>query len=181
MPELTAVSALDRWTYRGQERPPFAEAPGPGEESVWDYPRPPAIRADAREVRVEASGQLLALTRRAVRVLETASPPTFYLPIDDIDMTRLIVMPGSSFCEWKGQARYYRLDDGASGVPVAWDYPQPTQAFIALANHVSFYPARLACQIDGEQVTPQPGEFYGGWMTAEIVGPVKGMSGSEGW
>lgn len=155
--------------------------PGPGQESVWDYPRPPAIVPDARvvEVRAGADGPLVARTTGAVRILETASPPTFYLPPESVVDGALTVVDGASHCEWKGRAEYLALSGTTD--PVGWRYPSPYPEFASIAGWVSFYPARLRCTVDGETVRPQPGGFYGGWMTDEIVGPVKGEPGTGAW
>lgn len=170
------------WRYHGQRRPPFAVAPGPGQESVWDYPRPPRLVPDDREVVVRAGTAEVARTRRAVRVLETASPPTVYIPPEDVRLDLLEPASGSSFCEWKGRARYWTVvADGRRLERVGWSYPDPTPAFESLRDYLSFYPAHLECFVGGERVAPQPGGFYGGWLTREIVGPVKGDPGSEGW
>lgn len=168
------------WAHTGQRRPPFAVTPGPGQESVWDYPRPPVIVRDTREVVVRHGDLLLARSRDARRVLETASPPTFYLPPEDVNVARLRAAPGSSFCEWKGRAQYWALADG-DGTPVGWTYPTPFEAFSGLAGYFAFYPDRVACHVDGERVRAQAGGFYGGWITAEVVGPFKGDAGTAGW
>lgn len=147
---------------------------------MWDYPRPPAIVADGRLVVVGDPDDPLASTRRAVRVLETAGPPTFYLPRDDVHTDRLVRTPGSSYCEWKGRARYWALVGGPD-VAIAWDYPEPISDFATLVDHLAFYPARIRCAVDGELVRAQAGGFYGGWITDEIVGPFKGDPGTEGW
>ncbi len=169
------------WKYRGQVRPDFAEEPGEGQESVWDYPRPPRVVQDSRLVEVRIGDTLVASTRSAIRILETASPPTFYLPARDVFSATLVPAPGSSFCEWKGAAQYWALaDDPAKGV-VGWSYKSPRAPFAAIRSHFSFYPEKLACHVDGERVRPQPGGFYGGWLTDEIVGPVKGSPGTSGW
>jgi uncharacterized protein (DUF427 family) len=170
------------WRYYGQRRPPFAAEPGPGQESVWDYPRPPRIDADPREVVVRVSNVVVGRTRRAQRVLETASPPTFYIPLRDIAAEYLQSAPGASYCEWKGTARYWRVSTG-SGEPVAvaWSYDDPRPGFEALRDHLSFYPGRIECYVDGIRVKGQPGGFYGGWITPEVVGPFKGDAGSTGW
>lgn len=170
------------WQHTGGKRPPFAIAPGEGQESVWDYPRPPILVPDTRLVVVRAGGRLIAETRRAVRVLETASPPTFYVSPDDVRQEWLQPASGSSHCEWKGAAAYWSVL-GEDGVleSAAWSYPLPTARFTAIAGWLSFYPARLHCEVDGERVLPQPGGFYGGWLTREIVGPVKGEAGTGGW
>src|SRR5579871_1303595 len=119
--------AVARWRYIGQSRPKFAWIPAPGQESVWDYPRPPRLEPDAREVLVKAGEQLICRTRQAMRVLETASPPTFYLPPDTVQTALLVRAPGSSRCEWKGEAVYWSLArNGADSAPVAWSYPRPT-------------------------------------------------------
>jgi uncharacterized protein (DUF427 family) len=168
------------WQYRGQKRPDFAIAPGPGEESVWDYPRPPRLVPDARRIEVRAGGVLIACSTAAMRILETASPPTVYLPSADVDMSQLVRIAGSSGCEWKGVAGYWALAANPR-TPVGWSYESPLPAFAAIRGALSFYPALLECTVDGERVRPQPGGFYGGWITKEIVGPVKGVSGSGNW
>ena len=168
------------WAHDGSRRPPIAIAPGPGQESVWDYPRPPRVEADTRLVEVKAGDVTLASTRRALRVLETASPPGFYLPAVDVDRSQLQRVPGRSLCEWKGAASYWSLADAASP-SVAWTYDDPLAAFAALRGCFAFYASRIACYVDGERVTPQPGGFYGGWVTREIVGPMKGEPGTGHW
>ena len=192
------------WTYDGTKRPDIAAAPGPGQESVWDYPRPPRIEAERRPVRVAATADQdtsgdgtttgtatctmeIALSERALRVIETASPPTVYLPREDIvcPVHELDPHRHASFCEWKGRAHYLALGDpdGASSAspPVAWFYPDPTPAFESIRGFVAFYPSRVACYLADERVRSQPGGFYGGWITDEIVGPWKGDPGSGGW
>ena len=170
------------WQFTGTKRPSFAELPGPGQESVWDYPRPPRCVSDSRTVTIQYDGRLVAQTTRAVRVLETASPPTVYIPPDDIDMERLVRGSGNSWCEWKGPATYWtlRIDNGRLA-NAGWSYEQPTEPFQAIASYLSFYPALVDCFIDQQPVRPQPGGFYGGWVTDEIVGPYKGEPGTSGW
>lgn len=168
------------WNYRGQKRPDFAIEPGPGQESAWDYPRPPVARRCAKPVEVKNGNAVIARTTNSFRLLETASPPTFYLPPDDVDWKYLVATPGSSVCEWKGAAEYFALPDDP-GVPVAWRYPRPRARFEMLKDFVSFYPGRVACYVDDERVEPQPGRFYGGWITADVVGPFKGEPGSGHW
>lgn len=170
------------WRYTGADRPEFADAPGPGQESVWDYPRPPRVELDDRRVQVIHDGLTIADTRAAYRVLETASPPTFYLPPDDIRMEVLERSGRTSICEWKGRARYWTLRAGADLVKdVAWSYPQPSPGFEVIAGYLSFYPARIECRLEGVRVLPQPGGFYGGWVTPETVGPFKGGPGTGWW
>jgi len=175
-------AAREQWVWRGQARPPFAVEPGPDQESVWDYPRPPAVVPDSREVVVRWGDLEVARTRRALRVLETSHPPSFYLPWDDVAKSLLQPAPGTSFCEWKGPARYWTLVDGDRRLAgVAWSYPQPLHGAEALAACVAFYAGALDCRVEDAAVRPQPGGFYGGWITPELVGPFKGEPGSQGW
>ncbi|NTV63820.1 MAG: DUF427 domain-containing protein [Oscillochloris sp.] len=157
--------------------------PGQGQESVWDYPRPPRLEATVRHIRIVFGGVAIASTRRAFRVLETSHPPVYYLPPDDIQMQYLYRTTRSSLCEWKGQASYYTLTLGTRSVPdVAWSYASPTSSFAPIAGYLAFYATPMdGCFVDDERVTPQPGGFYGGWITGDIVGPFKGESGSWGW
>ncbi len=175
-------AARDHWQWRGDSRPPFAAMPRAGQSSVWDYPRPPRLAPDFREIVIRWGAVELARTTRALRVLETAHPPSFYLPWDDVARQFLRPAAGSSFCEWKGPASYWTLVDGDRVLPrVAWSYPQPLAGAEALAGCVAFYPGSLDCRVDGAAVSPQPGGFYGGWITPELTGPFKGEPGSEGW
>lgn len=158
------------------------EPTGPGEESVWDYPRPPRLEPERREVRVELAGEVVARSRRALRVCETAGPPTVYVPPEDVREGCLLPTPRRSHCEWKGTAHYFSLAVGERVVEDgAWSYPEPRSGFEALAGWVAFYPGRVEGFLGGEPVRPQPGRFYGGWITREIKGPFKGEPGSEGW
>lgn len=167
--------AQNKWEYYGQKRPSFAEEPGKGEESVWDYPRPPAIAPDNREIIVRYEEIEIACTHRSVRILETASPPTFYIPPEDINMDLLQKVSGSSMCEWKGKAQYWDLVTNDQSInKAAWSYPDPFEEFEKIAGYLSFYPSAVDCFVNKEKVKPQPGGFYGGWITNEIVGPVKG-------
>jgi len=169
------------WEYRGQSRPDFAEEPGRGQESVWDYPRPPAVVPSQRTVRVAAGDTPIANSKSALRVLETASPPTYYIPLRDIDASALQRVDGRSVCEWKGVASYWALAGSTAGTPVAYSYDDPGPGFEALRGHLGFYPGRVACFVDEERVRPQPGGFYAGWITDEICGPVKGEPGTGHW
>jgi len=176
------AAARDHWRWRGDDRPGFAVVPGPGQESVWDYPRPPAIVADPREVVVSWDGLEIARTTDAVRVCETGHPPTFYLPAIDVDDALLEAAAGSSFCEWKGPARYWNVrGTGRVLRGAAWSYPRPLAGGEALAGRFAFYASMLTCLVDGVRAQPQPGGFYGGWITPELTGPFKGEAGSEGW
>jgi uncharacterized protein (DUF427 family) len=169
------------WNYRGQERPEFAEEPGPDQESVWDYPRPPILVESDSLVEVKLADLLLASTRASLRVLETASPPTYYLPPEAVDTSLLVRTDDGSFCEWKGQATYWALAQHPQGTPVGWSYESPSKRFAAIKSYLSFYPACTECYVDGERVRPQPGAFYGGWVTSRIVGPFKGEPGTGHW
>jgi uncharacterized protein (DUF427 family) len=158
-------------------------APGSGQESVWDYPRPPRLEDSDKPIQIVFGGVIIADTRRAKRVLETSHPPVYYIPQEDIRMEYFTPVHGQSFCEWKGMANYYSITVGEkAAVSSAWYYPNPTPAFDALKNYVAVYPALMdACTVNGERVTPQPGDFYGGWVTSDIVGPFKGEPGTLGW
>lgn len=169
----------EKWSNRGHQRPDFADAPGPGQESVWDYPRPPAVVPDVRRIEVHAPDGCIASTNRAIRVLETSHPPAFYLPAEDVDPGRLVPARGSSLCEWKGEAEYVAV--AGTTDPVGWRYARPFAEFAAYAGWVSFYPDRVTCTVDGEVARPQAGGFYGGWITDDVVGPFKGEPGSSGW
>lgn len=157
--------------------------PGPGQESVWDYPRPPRIEETNRHIQVVFAGVVIADTRCAKRVLETSHPPVYYIPLEDIRMEYLAQTDRTSWCEWKGRASYYSITvNGRRATNAAWFYPEPEKAYSAIRNHVAFYPQQMdACYVDGEKVQPQPGGFYGGWITSDIVGPFKGGLGTVGW
>jgi uncharacterized protein (DUF427 family) len=149
---------------------------------VWDYPRPPRLVPDAREVVIRWGDREVARTTRAIRALETSHPPSFYIPWDDVDRTLLQPAPGSSICEWKGPARYWSLVDGARRLgSVAWSYPEPLAGAESIAACVAFYARELDCTVGAARVRPQPGGFYGGWITPELVGPFKGEPGSGAW
>lgn len=159
------------------------ETPGPGQESVWDYPRPPRLEAVPRRIEVVFEGQTIADTTAGYRVLETSHPPVYYLPPADIAIACLRSAEGSSVCEWKGAAHYYDVVHGSRiAQRAAWAYAAPSSAFSIIAGYVAFYAGAMdACLVDGERVTPQPGGFYGGWITSDLVGPFKGAPGSWGW
>ena len=177
-----AKVAQAKWRYRGQERPPFAENPKPGQESVWDYPRPPRVLPDERHVIVRSNGRIIGESHATYRVLETASPPTFYLPPQDVDTKSLRLSTQSSQCEWKGIAQYWCLNVNGSVVEnVAWSYENSYPGFELIAGYVAFFPSRVGCYVGEERVQPQPGGLYGGWVTQEIVGPFKGQPGTENW
>lgn len=153
-------------------------------ESVWDYPRPPRIEAESRRVRVELGGEVVADTARAHRVLETSHPPVYYLPFDDVAPGALIPSGGrTTYCEWKGVASYYDVEAGGRRAErAAWTYRAPLPGYEEIRDAIAFYPGRMdACFVDDERVVAQPGDFYGGWITSDVVGPFKGEPGSSGW
>lgn len=145
-------------------------------ESVWDYPRPPKVEPTDRHVQVIFAGVTLVDTRRALRVLETSSPPAYYIPTKDIVMEHLRPTLRQTVCEFKGRASYWTVRVGdRTAENAGWSYPQPQAGYEALRDHIAFYAGRMdACLVDGERVRPQPGDYYGGWITSEIDGPFKG-------
>ena len=158
--------------------------PGPGQESVWDYPRPPRVEPTDKLVEVVFNGITIAETRNAKRVLETAGAPVYYIPPEDIRMDLLsLSRGGSTLCEWKGYADYIDVEvEGKRVSRAAWFYANPTHGYESIKGHLAFYAQKMdACYVDDEKVWPQPGIFYGGWVTDDIVGPIKGEPGSEGW
>lgn len=170
------------WSWTGRTRPPFAQQTSAGQESVWDYPRPPVITADTREVIVRVGGVEVIRTTRALRLLETASPPGFYLPFTDAVREAFLPAAGASHCEWKGVARYWTVTAGGVTLQrAAWSYDDPAAPYSALRDHVAVYATQAECVVDGERVLPQDGGFYGGWVTNEIVGPWKGGPATGGW
>ncbi len=159
------------------------ERPGPGQESVWDYPRPPSLEPTSRRIRIVVGGENIVDTTSAWRVLETSHPPGYYIPPGDISPGVLVRADGGSGCEWKGRAEYFSVRVGERQLTnVAWAYPNPTPRFAEIAGYVAFYAGPMdRCLVDDEVVTPQPGGFYGGWITVDIVGPFKGGPGTTGW
>ncbi|NJL52987.1 MAG: DUF427 domain-containing protein [Hydrococcus sp. SU_1_0] len=158
--------------------------PKPGQESVWDYPRPPRLERSLKEIKIVFNEVIIAQSSHAYRILETSHPPVYYLPPEDIKLEYLKpVVAHQSFCEWKGKASYYNLQvKEREVVNVAWCYSQPTEKFATITNYIAFYPSKMdACYVEGELVTAQPGDFYGGWITEDIVGPFKGTANSWGW
>ena len=159
------------------------DVPGPGQESVWDYPRPPRVEESPRRVRVSVGGVTIVDTCHAKRVLETSSPPVFYVPVGEVAMEHLRLASGTTFCEWKGTAAYFDIAVGdRTARRAAWSYAEPSPGYEAIGGHIAFYPGRVdECFLDDEPVRPQPGDYYGGWVTDDIVGPFKGERGTEGW
>jgi len=163
--------------------PPNRTASSPGQESVWDYPRPPRLEESSRHIQVVLNGTVIVDSRRTKRVLETSHPPVYYIPPEDVRMEYFQPVAGATFCEWKGTAVYFTITVGDRQVAKgAWCYPQPTEPFQGIAHYLAVYPSKIdACYVDGERVQAQAGDFYGGWITQDIVGPFKGEPGTWGW
>jgi len=159
------------------------DVPGPGQESVWDYPRPPRVEAVPERLRVVVDGEVVAETTRGFRVLETAGAPVYYFPPSDVRMDCIAASPHGSFCEWKGSAGYHTYIGPRRRIEnVAWSYPAPMPGYEQIAGYLAFYAGLVdEAWVGDERATPQPGHFYGGWVTSRIVGPIKGMPGSHGW
>ncbi len=157
--------------------------PGPGQESAWDYPRPPRVEPTAESVEVHLGGMVVARTTSSLRVLETSHPPVYYLPLAAYGEGVLRPVAGTTACEWKGLASYFDVVTPArTAARAAWTYPHPVPGFESLVGHVAVMPGLMdACTVDGELVTPQEGGFYGGWVTPRVVGPFKGGPGTHGW
>lgn len=156
--------------------------PGPGQESVWDYPRPPRLEPTDDHVVVAHGDLVIADSKNAKRLLETSQPPAFYIPPGDVNMDLLTASVRRSFCEWKGEAGYYdlRTDEGVIQ-QVGWSYQSPVDEYSGLAGYCAFYAQMLDCSVNGEVVVPNEGSFYGGWVTSKVVGPFKGGPGSSFW
>lgn len=162
---------------------PSPDVPKPGQVSVWTFPRPAIAEATDAHLKVVFGGVVIAETRRGVMTFETSHPPSYYFPRADVIDQALSPGAGASVCEWKGAALYFDVcGGGRTAASAAWSYPAPSAAFAILKGHVAFYPGRMdACFVDGERVIPQPGDFYGGWITSRYAGPFKGVPGSLGW
>lgn len=157
--------------------------PGAGQESVWDYPRPPRVERVAEPLTVRFGGRRIAVTTSAVRVLETSHPPAYYIPKDAVEAAVLRPNAARSVCEYKGRAVYYDIVvDGVTAAAAAWEYPDPRPGFEVLRGRLSFYASKMdSCFVGDERVVPQEGDFYGGWITSNVVGPFKGGPGTFGW
>ncbi len=159
------------------------EKPTANQESVWDYPRPPRVEATDKRIQIILNGEKIADTTRAFRVLETSHPPVYYIPPEDIRMEYLVQTSRRTVCEFKGAASYWTVRiNGRTVENAAWSYPNPRPGFDSIKNHLAFYASKMdACYVDDEQVKAQEGDFYGGWITSDIVGPFKGAPGTWGW
>jgi uncharacterized protein (DUF427 family) len=162
---------------------PSRVEPGPGQESVWDYPRPPRVEFARQVLRVDAAGEVLAETMYGLRVLETGSPPTYYFPPDDVRTDLLVPSPMRTICEWKGVARYWSARVGERRIEeVAWCYPNPKPGFEPIMGYFAFYAGKAdSCRVGSEKVIPQAGSYYGGWITSRVVGPFKGSEDTDRW
>lgn len=162
---------------------PERAVPGPGQESVWDYPRPPRLEKVKERLRVVFAGEAIAETYGSYRVLEASHPPTYYFPPVDVRQEFLVAAPGQSLCEFKGLARYWTLQlGGQRSEKAAWSYPEPTNTYGAIKDFFAFYASRVnACWVDNERVHAQAGDFYGGWIISRVIGPFKGDPGTDGW
>lgn len=152
-------------------------------ENVQTYPRPPALEPARAHLRAVLAGTVIAETTQGFRVLETHHPPTYYIPPEDVLPGALLPSPARSWCEWKGEARYFDAKaNGMVSYKAAWHYPKATDQFAPIAGYFAFYPERLeACFVNDELVENQPGSFYGGWVTSNLTGIIKGRPGTEGW
>lgn len=173
------------WKHRGQQRPDFALPTSDQQESVWDYPRPPVLVEDHRHIQVLLDYMPIAESFSAMRMLETASAPTFYIPAKDVNQSLLVPSQHSSYCEWKGAASYWSVampaSPGELQENVGWSYGDPSGEFSAIAGCFAFYADKLSCLVDGEPARAQAGGFYGGWITPEVIGPFKGEAGTGHW
>jgi uncharacterized protein (DUF427 family) len=182
-PDSDLEREVRRWRRAKRERPSGIEVPRPGQESVWDYPRPPRLEPIASRIRVEFAGVVLAESCAAYRVLETAGAPVYYLPPADVRTELLASSDRTTLCEWKGRARFWSVRArGRFALDAAWDYPDPFAGYEVIRGHLAFFAQKMdACYVGAERARPQPGGFYGGWITPDVVGPFKGEPGSERW
>ncbi len=174
---------VNKWRNFERKRPENIIKQGPGQESIWDYPRPPKVELFTKKIKVEFAGKVIAETTKSYKVMETSSPPCYYIPQEDIQMDFLFKSAYKTLCEWKGSARYWSINvDGNISKNAGWSYPVPWEGFEQIKDHIAFFAGRVdGCYIEDEKVVPQAGDFYGGWITSNIVGPFKGDSGTEHW
>ncbi len=179
MDEDRRAAERARWRAAPRVRPDRIEVPGPGQESVWDFPRPPRVEPVSATLRVVHGGAELACSVRTLRVIETSGAPVYYFPPGDVRTDLLVPSATETLCEWKGVARHWSTRETAD---LAWSYPEPDAGFEALRGFLAFHAARVdACWVDDERVRAQPGGYYGGWITSSVTGPFKGGPGSERW
>ncbi|MFL5757244.1 MAG: DUF427 domain-containing protein [Chloroflexota bacterium] len=182
---MTTPQPIGGPDVRAKPVPPPADrvVPGPGQESVWDYPRPPRVEPVLERVRVVVDGVTIADSERALRVLETAGAPVYYFPLADVRLDLLQPSGHGSVCEWKGDAISHSIAvPGRIVKNAGWSYPDPKSGYEAIRDHLAFYVWRVdEAWVGDERATPQPGRFYGGWVTSRVVGPLKGGPGTFGW
>ncbi len=173
----------DKWRNLKRSRPTQIEVPSPGQESVWNYPRPPRVEPVEQRIRVEFGSIVLAESLNSYRVVETAGPPVYYLPPTDVRMQYLERSSHSTLCEWKGVGQYWSVRFGQQlAENAAWSYPNPWEGYETIQDYIAFNASKMdACYVGSYRVTPQPGDYYGGWITPNIVGPFKGEPGTEQW
>lgn len=164
-------------------RRPTPIKPKQGQESVWDYPRPPRVESSKQRIVLTFAGVVIIDTTDAFRVLETSHPPVYYLPMEEFMSGVLVPVAGTTFCEFKGEASYFDVKlGGVTAARAAWSYLTPAVGYEQLAGRIALYPSKMdSCRVDGEVVVPQEGDFYGSWITSNIVGPFKGGPGTWGW
>jgi len=174
---------VNKWRSFKRKKPDNIVKPAPGQESIWDYPRPPKVELFSKNIRVESGGEVIAETTKSYKVMETSSPPCYYISQEYIKMNYLITSTHKTLCEWKGSAKYWSIKVGDRYFENAgWSYSAPWEGFEEIKDHIAFFAGRVdACFIDDEKVVPQAGDFYGGWTTSNIVGPFKGEKGTEHW
>lgn len=150
---------------------------------MWNYPRPPRVEPVTKHIQVLFNGMVIADTHQARRVIETSGAPVYYVPSEDVARQFLHPSAHNTVCEWKGRAEHFAIQVGdRNATDVAWSYPEPAPGYEDIAGHFGFYPQMMdACLVDGETARPQPGDYYGGWITSGIVGPFKGAPGTEHW
>lgn len=177
------LEEVNKWRNIKREVPDNIVKPGPGQESIWEYPRPPKVELFSKNMRVEFAGKVIAETNKSYKVMETSSPPCYYISTDYITMDYLFKSAYKTLCEWKGSARYWSINvDGNISKNAGWSYPRPWEGFEQIKDHIAFFAGRVdGCYIDSEKVVPQAGDYYGGWITSNIVGPFKGEPGTENW
>lgn len=177
------LAKVMKWRSFPRERPDYIERAGPGQESVWDYPRPPRVEQMNKAIQVEFGGQIIANSTNTLRVIETSGPPVYYIPPEDVRIDLLAPSKKTTLCEWKGVSRYWHVVVGElQARNAAWAYPDPWNGYEKIRSYLAFNAGLMdACFVDGEKVIPQPGHYYGGWITSDIVGPFKGGPGTERW
>ena len=177
------IKERNRWRAFHRKRPFEVIRPGPGQESVWDYPRPPGLEPTVSLIRIIFAGVLIAESRQAIRIIETSCPPVYYIPPDHIHTEYVVQIGVGTLCEWKGLAQYWSVRVGNKVIEsAAWSYPDPELPYTRIRDYLAFYPGKMdTCMVDDQIAIAQESDYYGGWITPDIVGPFKGQPGSEEW